>query len=377
MAFTSIPITPGSGADVAVDDVGGLDMQVVKLDVGATGVSKPVVQGGSNGLPVDVLTVLGSATALPTSPLAGQTWPISAASAIPVSDNSGSITVDAPVGTPVAVRLSDGSTFPTTLPVSGTVTGNQGAAAANSGGWPVLITDGISTAGLTNVGGSKAIKVDVIQSVALAGNQTDLSSFTGGSSDVSAVGAVYNDSITAPSSGQAGAFRMTGNRALHANLRKSDGTELGVSGNPVIVNVTGGTTQPVNGTVTSKIQDASGNPFAPTNPLPVELCSDGRTRITKVVTLASGTGTVIWTPSGSNKIFITKIIFSITGADTLAIYGNSNTAANTVASRTEIVANNDITFTEHWRTTAGGDVLKYDAGSSLAGKLTIHGYETA
>jgi hypothetical protein len=38
--------------------------------------------------------------------------------AVPVTDNSGSLTVDAPVGTPVFVRLSDGSSAISTLPVS-------------------------------------------------------------------------------------------------------------------------------------------------------------------------------------------------------------------------------------------------------------------
>jgi hypothetical protein len=37
---------------------------------------------------------------------------------VPISDNSGSLTVDAPVGTPAFVRLSDGSAAITTLPVS-------------------------------------------------------------------------------------------------------------------------------------------------------------------------------------------------------------------------------------------------------------------
>jgi hypothetical protein len=37
---------------------------------------------------------------------------------VPVSDNSGSLTVDAPVGTPAFVRLSDGAAAITTLPVS-------------------------------------------------------------------------------------------------------------------------------------------------------------------------------------------------------------------------------------------------------------------
>lgn len=39
-------------------------------------------------------------------------------STYPVTDNSGSLTVDAPVGTPVFMRLSDGSAAITTLPVS-------------------------------------------------------------------------------------------------------------------------------------------------------------------------------------------------------------------------------------------------------------------
>jgi hypothetical protein len=37
---------------------------------------------------------------------------------VPVSDNAGSLTVDAPVGTPAFVRLSDGAAAITTLPVS-------------------------------------------------------------------------------------------------------------------------------------------------------------------------------------------------------------------------------------------------------------------
>lgn len=55
------------------------------------------------------------------------TQPVSIAAAVPVTDNSGSLTVDdgassltvdAPVGTPVYVRLSDGASAITTLPVS-------------------------------------------------------------------------------------------------------------------------------------------------------------------------------------------------------------------------------------------------------------------
>ena len=46
------------------------------------------------------------------------TQPVSIAAAVAVTDNSSSLTVDAPVGTPVFVRLSDGASAISTLPVS-------------------------------------------------------------------------------------------------------------------------------------------------------------------------------------------------------------------------------------------------------------------
>ena len=46
------------------------------------------------------------------------TQPVSIAAAVPVTDNAGSLTVDAPVGTPVFVRLSDGAAPIATLPIS-------------------------------------------------------------------------------------------------------------------------------------------------------------------------------------------------------------------------------------------------------------------
>ena len=46
------------------------------------------------------------------------TQPVSIAAAVAVTDNNGSLTVDAPVGTPVFVRLSDGTNAITALPVT-------------------------------------------------------------------------------------------------------------------------------------------------------------------------------------------------------------------------------------------------------------------
>lgn len=57
-----------------------------------------------------------------TLPVSGTFWqatqPVSIATAVPITDNAGSLTVDAPVATPVFVRLSDGTAAIATLPVS-------------------------------------------------------------------------------------------------------------------------------------------------------------------------------------------------------------------------------------------------------------------
>lgn len=64
-------------------------------------------------------TQSGTWTVQPGNTANTTAWKVDASSvAVPVTDNSGSLTVDAPVGTPAFVRLSDGSAAITTLPVS-------------------------------------------------------------------------------------------------------------------------------------------------------------------------------------------------------------------------------------------------------------------
>jgi hypothetical protein len=82
----NVAITAGSGTNVKTDQLaGGEHVQYVKL-LDGTADSATVVAATANGLKVD-----GSAVAQP------------------VTDNAGTLTVDAPVGTPVFVRLSDGT----------------------------------------------------------------------------------------------------------------------------------------------------------------------------------------------------------------------------------------------------------------------------
>lgn len=369
----NVSITPGSGVVISADDVSGVLFQRFKLDLGGDGVSKPAIQGGSDGLPVDVLS--GPATGLITKPLAGQVWPINDnGGAISIDDNAGSLTVDAPVGTPVFVRLSDGTNPIATLPVSGTVGATQGTAAAAAGAWFMKLTDGTSTVGVTDVAGAKAIKVDVIQSVTAASSKADSSTFTAASTTVVPIAAVYDDSVAAPTAGQLAGLRMTGNRALQVNLRTAAGAEIGISAAPVRTDPTGTTAQPI------KLKDATGNAYSDANPLPTIPSALGRTRVTKSLALtASQTGTTIWTPTSGKQFFITdvEILISVTGA--LTLFDGTNAAANIVVDGITgawTVGRHSFHYESWpWASSAVNNVLKYTSGTGLAAILTVHGFE--
>lgn len=74
----------------------------VSLPTGAATAAKQPALGTAGSASSDVITVQGAASM----------------TALQVADNGGSLTVDAPVGAPVFVRLSDGSSAISTLPVS-------------------------------------------------------------------------------------------------------------------------------------------------------------------------------------------------------------------------------------------------------------------
>jgi hypothetical protein len=87
---------------------------------------------------------------------------------------------------------------------------------------------------------------------------TDNSAFTAGTTTETNVGGVFNDGLTALSSGNAAAARITPNRGVHVNLRNNSGTEIATSANPLRIDPTGTTTQPVSGSVTANIGTTNG-----------------------------------------------------------------------------------------------------------------------
>ena len=72
----NVAITPGSGASIATDDVGGVQYQRVKLDLGGDGASSPLLRGQQT-----------KANSLPVALASDQ-------DTVPVSDGGGSVTVD-------------------------------------------------------------------------------------------------------------------------------------------------------------------------------------------------------------------------------------------------------------------------------------------
>lgn len=143
------------------------------LPSGAATAAKQPALGTAGTASADVLSVQGvaSMTALKvdgsavTQPVSGTFWqatqPVSLAATVtvtgaggtfPVTDSGGSLTVDAPVGTPVFVRLSDGSSAIATLPVS--LASVPSHAVTNAGTFAVQVDNTVTVAShaVTNAG---------------------------------------------------------------------------------------------------------------------------------------------------------------------------------------------------------------------------------
>ena len=388
MPNSSVPITPGSGLRIAVNQVSGLEYQVVKVDLGGDGVSVPASADGSGNLNVNLAAAAG--VVVVNNPTAanlkvdasGVTVPISAASALPVS---------APQGSPAFVRLSDGTSPIATLPVSGTTTANQGTANTDANGWPVKITDGTNEAGVTNVSGTKCLNVNVAQTVG-AGAQVDKSTFTEGTTPFGVIGGEYNTAPTSPASGQAAAAQITQNRAVHVNLRNSGGTEIGTSGAPVRVDPVGTTTQPVNvgqvggnavitaanGVQVVALANSGGTPIAQANPLPVTPAPtpNGGTRWRVHIGItASQTAQVVRTPTTGKTSYILGFILTLTTSGSFTLYDNTDSSTTELYKGTPPIGNVTLVYHLPEPLAAVNDVLDYSSGSGTVGDLTAWGFE--
>ena len=131
---------------------------------------------------------------------------------VQIGDNSASLTVDAPVGTPVFVRLSDGASAITTLPVS--LASVPSHAVTNAGTF------------VTQENGAALTSLQLIDDVIIA----DDAAFTPATTKVAMAGFTFDDvSPDTVNEGDGGAARMSANRNIYVNIRDNAGNERGLN----------------------------------------------------------------------------------------------------------------------------------------------------
>jgi hypothetical protein len=200
--------TDGSAAVTGLFQVGGTDGTNAQiLSTNATGHLN--IADGGNSITVD-----------------GTFWqatqPVSIAASVAVTDNSGSLTVDAPVGTPVFVRLSDGTSAISTLPVSlasvpshpVTNAGTFAVQAAQSGTWNVNNVSG--TVSLPTGASTSSNQSTIITALQLLDDAilTDNAGFTDGTTKLNMSGYIFDETAgTALTENDAAAARIDAKRA--------------------------------------------------------------------------------------------------------------------------------------------------------------------
>lgn len=123
ISASALPLPSGAATAAkqpALGTAGTPSADVISVQGVSGGTALPVSDGGG-ALTVDgTVSISGSVTVTGTvAATQSGTWTVTGAGGtFPVTDSGGSLTVDAPVGTPVFVRLSDGASAISTLPVS-------------------------------------------------------------------------------------------------------------------------------------------------------------------------------------------------------------------------------------------------------------------
>ena len=300
-------------------------------------------------------------------------------------------------GSPVFVRLSNGTSAVDTIPVtgsvsitgtpnvavpggcvvSGTVTSNQGTAAATASAWPIKVTDGTNTSALQSVSGIFCLPVKVLAQTGGGVSLQDKTAFTEGTTFVEINGGVFNDAFSGDvGAGQASTVRITAKRAFHVNLRNNSGTEIGTTSNPVaVVGATGGNL-PVQGTVTAQIKDGSGNAFSASNPLPTQHQPSSNFWKAHNAYTAGQTAQAIRTPTGGKTTYVEGYNITATGSGPITIFDSTNSATTILYSGTPPVGGIiTVTPSRPIPLAAINNVLYYTSGTGATGDISAWGYE--
>lgn len=262
---------PTGAATAALQTQPGVDIGDVTIN-NASGAAAINIQDGGNSLTIDnaALSVVGGgveATALRVTIASDSTGVLS------IDDNGGSITVDGSVSVSGAVdtelttadldtgagtdtravvgmvlAASGGGLLVGTanpMPISdnsGSITVDGTVAATQSGTWNITNVSGVvslPTGAATSANQSTEItSLQLIDDIVHATN--------GALSKTAAIGGQLDDaSITAATEDNVAPIRITAQRAMHTNLRNNSGAEIGISAAPIRTDPTGSTAQPV------------------------------------------------------------------------------------------------------------------------------------
>lgn len=193
-----------------VTDVSG----TVSLPTGAATAAKQPALGTAGTASSDVLSIQGIASMTP----------------LQVGDNSASLTVDAPVGTPVFVRLSDGSAAISTLPVSlasvpshavtnaGTFATQATLQSGTNYAGKVRLTDGTTDTDIRDLTNSNALNVAIVD-----GSGDQITSFGGGTQ--------YTEDAAAAANPTGTALIMVRDDSLSGSVTTTDGDNIAARGN--------------------------------------------------------------------------------------------------------------------------------------------------
>lgn len=256
-------LNAGAGGDtIAADDVGGAKYQRVKLALGADGTAADAPVGGGTEAGVLRVTLASDSTGV-----------------VSVDDNGASLTIDAPVGTPAFVRLSDGSAAITTLPVSlASVPSHDVTNAGTFATQATLSAETTKVIGTVNISAAQTIAaVTAISNALPAGNNNigdvDVASSalpSGASTSANQTTIIgHLDGVEGSLTTIAGAIKAED--AVHASgdvgimalaVRQNSQVDLGADGDyiPFTIDDTGGVrVSVVSGGITAAVHDAAAN----------------------------------------------------------------------------------------------------------------------
>lgn len=181
-----------------------LNTKVTAVDTGAVVVSSSALPTGAatsakQDTAQTALDAIKTATELIDNAISGSEMQVDivtmpnvtiANASLPVTDNAGSLTVDAPVGTPVFVRLSDGTSAITTLPVS--LASVPSHAVTNAGTFATQVTS--IAAGDNNIGNVDVVTLPALPAGTNNIGDVDILSIAAGDNNIGNV-----DVVTLPS----------------------------------------------------------------------------------------------------------------------------------------------------------------------------------